>query len=115
MDNIRGVFYIEFSGKRKELKASIGLSERLEQQIYKRPLIRVLKEACAGEPFISDIYRLYHEAIIEGGDRRMNFEQVGEEILKLGGAPAVMQQYTDILSYMLTAGVQGDSSEDKKK
>lgn len=119
MNNVRGVFYIDFSGRRKTLKASVGLSERLEREIYKRPLITVLKESLppVSEPFVNDVYRLFHEALIEGGDSRMPYEEVGEEILKKGGVPAVMDLYSEILAYMLTGGVipETQNPQDKKK
>ncbi len=116
MQNIAGVFYIDLFGKKKTLKATIGLTQRLEMDIYKRPLVRVLRESIAGEPFVTDVYTLFHEALIESGDTRYSFEQVGEEILKKGGASVVMGLYQEIIAYMLTAGiVETASPADKKK
>ncbi len=117
MQNIAGVFYIDLFGKKKTLKATVGLTQRLEMEIYKRPLLRVLKESLPpfSEPYVSDVYSLFHEAMIEGGDTRYSFEQVGEEILKKGGAPAVLGLYQEILGYMLTAGIIVEVDQDKKK
>lgn len=117
MNNIEGVFHVEFSGKRRTLKVTIGLAERMERQIFKRPLIRVLKEALSGEPFVTDVYAFFHEALIEGGDSRYTFEQVGKEILKIGGAAAVLPLYSEMLSYALTGGIVSESGgeADKKK
>ena len=117
MQNIAGVFYLDLFGKKRTLKATIGLTQRLEMEIFKRPLIRVLKESQLPpyEPFVCDVYTLIHEALIEGGDTRYSWEQVAEEILKKGGAPAVLVLYQEILAYMLTAGIVNESPQDKKK
>lgn len=119
MKNIAGVFYIDLFGKKKTLKATVGLTQRLEMEIYKRPLIRVLKESLPpiSEPYVSDVYALFHEALIESGDTRFSYEQIGEEILSKGGAPAVLLLYQEILGYMLTAGIvnETDNQQDKKK
>ena len=115
MQNIAGVFYIDIFGKKKTLKATVGLTQRLEMEMYKRPLIKVLKESLGGDPYVSDVYTLFHEAIIEGGDTRFSYEQIGEEILKKGGYPAVKNLYEDIIGYMLTAGIINEAPQDKKK
>ena len=117
MDNISGTFQIDLDGKRKTLKATIGLTERLEKEIFKRPLITALKEALAGNPFVMDVYHLIHEAMRENGDTRTTLYQVGEAILRGGGTAAFLQIHIDVLTYLLSGGVPPESqnSDDKKK
>lgn len=90
------------------MKVTIGLAYRLEREIYRRPLIRVLKEALAGEPYVTDVYAFFHEALRENGDTRMSLEDVGEEILKIGGSSAVLPLYCEMLTYALSGDVPAD-------
>lgn len=115
MDNIRGVFSIELAGKRRDLKVTIGLAERIEQSTIKRPIIRLLKEALSGEFFVTDLYRVIYEALLENKDTRLNYDEAAQGILDGGGAANFISVYTEILTYALNGGVTSQGDTDKKK
>jgi hypothetical protein len=118
MDNIQGLFYLNLGdGSRRAMRVTIGLAERIEIHIMKRPLIRLLKEAISGEFNVSDLYRFFYEAICEGKDTRLNLNSLGEKILLAGGAANFLGLYTEMLTYALTGGVTSESQtdDDKKK
>lgn len=117
MDNISGTFRLKLKGSSHEMRVTIGLAERIEQQIMRRPLIRLLKEAVSGEFYVTDLYRFFYEAVRENKDTRLSYEQIAQGILESGGADKFLPLYTEMLTYALTGNVpqETDSREDKKK
>ncbi len=115
MKNIPGIFHLDICGKNRELKVTIGLAEKIEQEIIKRPLIRLLKEVLSGEFYVTDLYRIFYYALLENKDTRLSYDQMAQGILDAGGASKFMGLYTEILTYSLTGGVESDGVSDKKK
>ena len=117
MNNISGTFRLKLKSSNHDMRVTIGLAERIEQHIMKRPLIRLLKEAISGEFFVSDMYRFFFEAVTENKDTRLSYESLAQGILDMGGAANFLGLYTEMLTYALTGNIpqESPSPEDKKK
>ena len=106
-ENIEGVFSIDIGGSVRETKANFGVVEKLERQLFKRPILSVLNGALNGDIYISDIVDVIDISLRANKDTRLTREEIGQEVTQKG-AITYTEWYLKYLTYLITGD---DSSE----
>jgi|AKVG01.1.fsa_nt_gi hypothetical protein len=117
MTNINGIFQLEIDGQERELKASVGALERLENHIFKRPAEAVLNDCLKDGIMTSTLVDTILVGLHENRDTRFKREDILSEIDKRGKL-TFYQFFIEFLDYLISRGnglEYEESPEDKKK
>ena len=101
--NIRGVFKLSLGGTEREIKATFDAIEKLENDLFKRPVVSVLQSAIAGSVSFRDVVSLIQAGLEAKNDTRLSRKEIGEFILD-DGLAAFIPVFIEYLTYCLTGG-----------
>jgi len=85
MENLDGKITLELLGAERELVANFGVVEKLERQVLKRPIIRVLEGAANNnEIYFHEVVEAIMTGLAANRDTRFTRDQIGEYVFKKG-------------------------------
>jgi hypothetical protein len=114
---IDGKFYLEILDQKREMLASFGFIEMVEQSVIKKPIVQLLDDALIGRFSIYEMVTVFYCALKANKDTRLTRDQIGEEVAKRGAVHFV-KAYIELLTFSLTGATEiknSDPSDDKKK
>lgn len=116
MTNLNGIFQLELAGSTRDLKCDFGVVEKLERQVYMRPIMEVLNEAINGKIQITEIVDTIRVGLEANKDTRLSRTEIGQEVLTRG-AVTFIEWYLQFLTYAITGKVdlEPTPADDKKK
>lgn len=117
MANLHGIFHLELAGQQRELKCNFSVVERLERQVFKRPIMEVLNSSINGAINITEIVDTIYVGLEANKDTRLSRDEIGQEVMQKGAVNFV-EWYLQFLTYAITGQVDLDAQpadDDKKK
>jgi len=116
IENIDGVFQVEIDDVLRDVKCNFGVVERLERNIFKRPIVSVLNEALNENIYFSEVVDTLSLALKANGDTRLSRDELGESVRKRG-LIHYYAWYISFLTYAITGGqeLETEEVEDSKK
>lgn len=117
MSNIRGLFSLDVCGKERELKCDFNVVDKLERQIFKRPIMLVLTEAVRGQTFFGDVVDTIHAGLEANGGTSLKRNDIGAYVHSKG-LDKYIEWYIKYLTYAITGEEEpeiDETAEDDKK
>jgi len=110
--NISGVFAINLLGQDRQLKATFGAIERLEESGV--PILKRLYDATSIAPRFVDIVDVIWYGLAGNKDTRLTRDQIGEAVLA-EGLDKFAPVYIKFLTYCITGEKSGVENPLEKK
>lgn len=101
--NISGSFKINIAGQDRQLKATFGAIEKLEEQGI--PVLKRLYDASSVAPRFVDVVDVIWYGLAGNKDTRLTREQIGEAVLSEG-----LDKFAPVYIKFLTYCVTGDKT-----
>jgi hypothetical protein len=104
-ENLSGIFPVEINGVKRDTKCNFGVVEKLECDVFKRPIIAVLNDAANGHIFISDVVDTILAGLEANRDTRFNRNDIGGAVVDKG-----LDFYAEFFIKFLSFAITGKSN-----